>query len=65
MNLLGAGLLNAERYADALPVQEAELSMLRRLGSPEETILTAQSNLAHTYSRLIALIWAAGEVVRT
>ena len=45
MNQLGNGLGAVGNQADALPVQEAELSMLRRLGashaacSPCRTIL--------------------------
>ena len=49
MNQLGNGLSQAELHADALSVQEAELSMLRRLGADEEIILPVQSNLAVTY----------------
>jgi len=33
-------------------VKEAELSMLRRLGRPESSILIAQTNLANTYGAL-------------
>ena len=33
-------------------MQEAELSMLRRLGASEESKLIAQSNLASTYRAL-------------
>ena len=46
MKQLGIGLSDAERHEDALSVQEAELSMLRRLGASEVRILGAQSNLA-------------------
>ena len=52
MNLLGNGLYNAEHYKDAFSVQEAELSMLRRLGASEGRILVVQSNLANTYNKL-------------
>ena len=49
MNLLGNGLSMAERYADALPVIEAELSMLRHLGAPERSALISRGNLAMCY----------------
>ena len=52
MTLLGNGLSEAERHEDALVVGEAELSTLRRLGESEHNILTAQTNLACTYSSL-------------
>ena len=52
MNLLGNGLYLATHYEDALPVREAEVSLLRRLGIPLERMLTAQNNLASTYSML-------------
>ena len=52
MTLLGIGLSDANHHADALIVKEAELSMLRRVGAPEEDILGAQGNLANTYCRL-------------
>ena len=35
-DVLGNGLLAANHYEDALSVQEAELSMMRRVGAPEE-----------------------------
>ena len=49
MNQLGNGLYATGHYEDALSVREAELSMVRRLGAPEKTILAAQGNLASTY----------------
>ena len=49
---LGNGLHNAGHHEDALSVEEAHLSMLRRLGAPEDDILTAQGNLAGTYQML-------------
>ena len=52
MNSLGCGLMDVEQFAEALPVQEAELSTLQRLGGPPVHILTAQSNIASTYLRL-------------
>ena len=52
MNLLGNGLHDAKHFEDLLNVQEAELSMERRLGAPEASILATQGNLATTYDRL-------------
>ncbi len=52
MTLLGNGLGEAENYEDAVSVQEAELSMMRRIGAPENDILTVQGNLANTYGAL-------------
>ena len=52
MNALGNGLYNAEHYEDALSVHEAELSVKRRLGATEYSILVVQSNLATTYADL-------------
>ncbi len=52
MNLLGNGLGASNRNEDALPVQEAELSTLRRLGGSEASILITQGNLASTYQKL-------------
>ena len=52
MNVLGNGLISAKHYEDALTVQEAELSMLRRVGAPEHSILVAQTNLSTTYARI-------------
>jgi hypothetical protein len=52
MTVLGNGLYEADYYEDALPVYEAELSMLRRVGAPEGAILTTQGNLAGTYEML-------------
>ena len=49
---LGSGLSAAEHHEDALSVKEAELSMMRRLGDSESNILTAQGNLANSYSVL-------------
>ena len=49
MSVLGNGLFVAQKHEDALVVQEAELSMRRRLGASEEYILAMQSNLAGTY----------------
>ena len=52
MTQLGNGLHDAKHHEDALSVQEAELSMKRRLGAPDESILTVQGNLANTYEKL-------------
>jgi len=52
INLLGNGLFGAGHHEDAIPVREAELSTLRRLGVSEVTILSTQSNLAITYEGL-------------
>ena len=49
MSLLGIGLFNAEKYADALSVTEANLAKMRRLGESEENILRVLGNLAGTY----------------
>ena len=52
MNVLANGLNQAGHHEDALPVREAELFMLRRVGAPEINVLIAQGNLAHTYAAL-------------
>ena len=52
MQALGNGLHDAKHYEDALSLGEAELSMLRRLGAPEEELLNSQGNLASTYHTL-------------
>ena len=53
MSVLGNGLdLDAQHHEDALSVQEAQLSMKRRLGVPEHNIFAAQTNLATTYHQL-------------
>ncbi len=52
MRHLGNGLFTASHYEDALPVQEAELSMLQRRGASERDMLAVQSNLASTYGKL-------------
>ena len=52
MRMLGSGLSDAHHHADALVVKEAELSLLRRLGGSEESILMTQGNLANTYAKL-------------
>ena len=52
MSQLGSGLYESNHYKDALSVQEAYLSMMRRIGASEENVLIAQSNLAGTYEAL-------------
>jgi len=52
MNQLGNGLLAAEHYEDALSVQEAQMSLVRRLGASECDILATQGNVATTYHKL-------------
>jgi len=52
MTQLGNGLSAADHDEDALSVNEAELSTLRRIGAPEEAILVVRSNLACTYQSL-------------
>ena len=52
MGVLGNGLYDGKHFQDALSVQEAELSMRRRLGAPEEDMLVVQTNLATTYGEV-------------
>ena len=52
MTELGHGLSGVGHNEDALSVREAELSMRRRLGDPEDNILAVQGNLAVTYNQL-------------
>ena len=52
MRQLGNGLSDAKHYKDALTVQEAELSTLRRIGTSEEDVLIMQNNIAITYHKL-------------
>ena len=52
MGLLGSGLSHTTHDEEALSVREALLSMLRRLGADERSILDAQFNLANTYEEL-------------
>ena len=52
MTLLGNGLSDAKQDKDALSVREAQLSMYRRLGAPDENILDVQGNLSNTYAML-------------
>ena len=50
MQQLGNGLSAAGHDEDALTVEEAQLSMERRLGAPLDTMLHVQMNLAISYS---------------
>ena len=52
MRTLGNGLRSVDHHEDVLPVQEAEVAMLRRIGAGEDSFLTTQSNLASTYQSL-------------
>ena len=52
MGELGNGLFAVNNHEDALSVQEAELSMMRRLDVSEEDMLVVQTNLAITYEAL-------------
>ena len=52
MTQLGNGLYLADHHEAALSVREAELSVLRRLGSSQEHELLVQSNLAMSYNQL-------------
>ena len=52
MSVLGNGLSAAKHHEDALPVVEAALSMLRRVGAPTSCILAQESNLALMYRAL-------------
>ena len=52
MIMLGAGLSDAKHFLDALSVQEAELSMLLRVGAAEEMMLNVQTNISNTYAKI-------------
>ena len=52
MGQLSNGLYYSEQEAEALSVQEALLSLHRRLGAPYEDILALQSNMASTCAQL-------------
>ena len=52
MRQLGNGLSAAKHHEDELIVEEAQLSMLRRLGASEYNILGALNNLANTHGAL-------------
>jgi len=51
MSVLGNGLSASKQPEDALAVEEAKLSLLRRVGAPEGHILCVQGNLAITYKK--------------
>ena len=46
MNMLGSSLAATGHFKDAVIVQEAQVSMWRRLGAPEDVILVVQTNLS-------------------
>ena len=52
MRQLGNGLYSANCTGDALCVQQAEMSMLRRIRDPGDIILAVQGNIATTYDAL-------------
>jgi tetratricopeptide (TPR) repeat protein len=52
LNQLGNGLYEAEHHADALSVQEAQLSLMRRLGESEDNILAVKGNISCTYQEM-------------
>ena len=52
MTVLGNGVFDARLWEDALSVYEAELSMQRRLGASEDSMLVTRNNLAGTYQSL-------------
>jgi hypothetical protein len=52
MNVVGRGLFEAGHYPDALSVQEAEVSTMRRVGASEGNVLAVQGNLSNTYMKL-------------
>jgi hypothetical protein len=60
MTALGNGLHEVDHDEDALNVEEAQLSMERRLGIPEESLLSNLANLAVTYAELGRLEKAVG-----
>ena len=52
MSQLGNGLSAGKQYEDELTVREAELAMLRRIGTTEHNMLNVQSNLANSYGKM-------------
>ena len=52
MNMLGSSLAATGHFKDAVIVQEAQLSMWRRLGAEGGILLPIQNNLANTYAHL-------------
>ena len=52
MYTLGNGLFSADRFEEAVSVEEANVATLQRIGAAEEDILATQGNLATTYRLL-------------
>jgi tetratricopeptide (TPR) repeat protein len=52
MTELGNALETVRNHTDALTVKMAQLSMLRRVGASEDSILIALGNLANSYQKL-------------
>ena len=52
LSALGNGLFHAGHHEDTLSVREAEISLERRLGAPEDHVLAMQNNLASSYNAL-------------
>ena len=52
VNELSNGLMLANYLEDALSIQEIELSMMRRLGKAEGSLLAVRSNIATTYAKV-------------
>ena len=52
MTELGNALETVRNHTDALTVKMAQLSMLRRIGASEDSILIALGNLANSYQKL-------------
>ena len=52
MSVLGNSLSEARHFEDALSVQQADLSMMRRIGAPVQHALTVQGNIVNSYDRL-------------
>ena len=52
MTELGNALETVRNHTDALTVKIAQLSMLRRIGASEDSILIALGNLANSYQKL-------------
>ena len=50
MEMLGSGLSSVKHYEDALPMQEAQLSLARRHGASESSILAMKRNISNTYT---------------
>ena len=52
MNLLGNGLSEMNRYADALSVQTAQYKTMERVGDSDHNALALQGNIASSYEKL-------------